>query len=100
MTARRGELVRERRRQRGLPLPVADKVLPFRPSPTPNATSDDLPTTGDDDLSAASDPLQLRAALADGRVAEAFAAFQDVELRGAPRRVLAHLPAAALSTDA
>ena len=27
-----GELVRERRRQRGLPLPVADKVLPFRPT--------------------------------------------------------------------
>src|SRR5262249_32439924 len=28
-----GELVRERRRQRGLPVPVAEKVLPFRPAP-------------------------------------------------------------------
>ena len=27
-----GELVRERRRQFGLPLPIAEKVLPFRPS--------------------------------------------------------------------
>src|SRR5262249_40155924 len=29
-----GESVRERRRQRGLPLPVAEKVLPFRPAST------------------------------------------------------------------
>ena len=38
-----GELVRERRRQFGLPLPIADKVLPFRPGATPEATSDELP---------------------------------------------------------
>ncbi len=38
-----GELVRERRRQRGLPLPIAEKVLPFLPKPSSDATSDDPP---------------------------------------------------------
>ncbi len=35
-----GELVRERRRQRELPLPIADKVLPFRPSQRNEVKSD------------------------------------------------------------
>ncbi len=81
-----GELVRERRRQRGLALPVADKLLPLRSSASPETTHEDSPPLGDDALSAVTDPRQLRMALAEGRVAEAFSALQEAELRGAPRR--------------
>jgi hypothetical protein len=45
MTARQGELVRERRRQRGLPLPIAEKVLPFR-TVAPETVHSVPPTNG------------------------------------------------------
>ena len=92
-----GELVREKRRQRGLPLPIAEQVLPFRLSATDGATADDIPLIGDADLSTATDPLQLRVVRAEGRVAGAFAALQDAELRGASRRALDRFEAAYLA---
>ena len=69
-----GELVRERRRQRGLPLPIADRVLPFR-------------------LSAGHAP----AAAGEGRVAEAWGAVQAAEQAGRSRRVLRELEEAYLA---
>ena len=90
-------LVRERRRRRGLPLPIADKVLSFRPGVTPEATHEDPLLVSDDSLSEVSDPLRFRMTLAEWRVAEAFAALQDAELRGASRRALDRLEAAYLA---
>jgi hypothetical protein len=83
-----GDLVRERRRQRGLSLPVADKVLPFRASATPETTTGAPPPIIDDGLAVGTEPLQLHATLAEGRVAGAFAALQEAELCGASRREL------------
>jgi hypothetical protein len=70
-----GELVRERRRQFGLPLPVAEKVLPFLPT----AGSASLTDTG------------------EARVAEALAALQAAELRCEPHRSIDRLEAAYLA---
>lgn len=69
-----GELVRERRRRCGLPLPIADRVLPFR-------------------LSAGYAP----AAAGEGRVAEAWGALQAAEQAGRSRRVLRELEEAYLA---
>jgi hypothetical protein len=89
-----GDLVRERRRQRELPLPIAEIVLPFRLGAKGDATTYDTPLDGDAGLSTGTDPLQLRAACAKERVAEAFAALQDAELRGVLRRKRDHLEGA------
>jgi hypothetical protein len=63
-----------RRCQRRLLLPIAEKVLPFRPSATPEDVLEDPSNIGDDDPPATGlDRLPLRVALAEGRIAEAFA---------------------------
>ncbi len=70
-----GELVRERRRQRGLPLLVAEKILPFRP--TAGSVS----------------PMEA----GEARVAEAFGALQAAELRCEAHRALDRLEGAYLA---
>jgi hypothetical protein len=92
-----GELVRERRRKRGLPLPIAEKVLPLLPCATSEAASDDSPLIAADGEPALNDPLHRRAALAEARVAETFEALQDAELHGTSQRILDHLEAAYLT---
>jgi hypothetical protein len=86
-----GELVRERRRQRGLPLPILDKVLPFRTSAMPEATHEDAPPIGEEYVLAGTDPRQVRVALAEERMEEAFAMLQEAELRGSPTWTLERL---------
>jgi hypothetical protein len=107
-----GELVRERRRQRGLPLPLADKVLPFRAYPPADTSADAsasheqvLPAVGPTPAAAtaadtnapAVDPRQRRAEVAEGRVAEAWARLAAAEQAGSMRRVLGRLEAAYLA---
>jgi hypothetical protein len=91
-----GELVRERRRQFGLPLPVADKVFPFRPRPSIDATPEYQPLTSDEHPTLA-DPSRQRVTLAEGRVADAWAQLQEAEQVGRSRRVLDGLEAAYLA---
>ena len=86
--------MRERRRQFGLPLPIADKVLPFRPGSSTETPCDDVLLTSDCTYDGGSLPelCATQTALADdGRVAEAFAALERAEQRGAPRRALDRL---------
>jgi hypothetical protein len=97
VTPRRGELVRERRRLFGLPLPIADKVLPFRPGNARQATRDEIRLACQHGRSAATDPFHDGVALAEQRVVEAFAALQEAELRGAPKRTLDRLDEAHLA---
>jgi hypothetical protein len=91
-----GELVRERRRQFGLPLPIGDKVLPFRLRPSIDATPGYQPLTSDEHLPLA-DPSRQRVTLAEGRVAHAWAQLQEAEQVGRSRRVLDGLEAAYLA---
>ena len=88
--------MRERRRLRGLPLPVADKVLPFQPAtpkgPSPTPSSDAPDSVGD--IGEGNLP---RAAATGSRVADAFAALQAAELSGVPHRTLDHLEEAYLT---
>ncbi len=70
-----GEMVRERRRPRGLSLPIADKVLPFRVKPTEDPAEEPSPLhVGDLALNAGNikDADLARAAAADARVTEAW----------------------------
>ncbi len=93
-----GELVREKRRQCGLPLPLADNVLPFRAAvreeqaqlgkdPAPDAALGDTP----------SDPIRARVARAEARVAEAWAQLAEAEHAESSRRVLDGLEEAYLA---
>jgi hypothetical protein len=74
-----GELVRERRRQRGLPLPLAEKVLPFRPATSEayveGSVVDKLPPDGMDAevvaASSAEDGGEMRLAAAWNQLAAA-----------------------------
>jgi hypothetical protein len=86
-----GDLIRERRRQRGLPVPFAEKVLPFRPTVALAAMQEYPWLDSDAGLPVLTDSLQLRVKLAEGRVAETFAVLQDAELRGASRQTLDRL---------
>jgi hypothetical protein len=98
-----GELVRERRRQRGVPLPIADKVLPFVPRTSPNAHSlmrDDASADEGMGNGAPTDALRRRRARAEGRVAEAFAALTTGEQRRATRQVRDRLKAACFVEEA
>lgn len=70
-----GELVRERRRQRGLPLPIADKVLPFRPV-TSDGRVAELPME---------DALEYGA---EERMAEAWQRLAEAEHSQTPARTL------------
>jgi hypothetical protein len=90
-------LVRERRRQRELPLPVAEKVLPFRLGAAADASADDARPFNEDVPTSATDPLRFRVMLAEGRVAEAFATLQTAELRGSSRQSLDRLQEAYLA---
>ena len=75
-----GELVRERRRQFGLPLPIADKVLPFRAGSAPES-SERLPS-------------ELAYTSAEARVAEAWERLDEAERSGRSSRTLRALEAA------
>lgn len=71
-----GELVRERRRHRGLPVPVADKVLPFRLhcplAPEPSARlAAESPAEGEVQVQEAERVAKVRLAAAWLRLAEA-----------------------------
>ncbi len=74
-----GTLVRERRRQRGLPLPIAEKVLPFRSSTSPEASPCEPVHTG-----------------AEVRVAEAWERLDAAERSGRSPRTLRALEVACL----
>jgi hypothetical protein len=69
-----GELVRERRRERGLPLPVAEKALPFVPA-----------------------ACQILVETGEARLAEAWMELQDVEHARRPPRLLRELEAVYLA---
>lgn len=91
--------MRERRRQLGLPLPVADKVLPFRLADSEAdiasggaGASDLLHSAGRSDTLFGDDgeesgPLG-NADHAERHMREAFAALVRAEASGAPRRTL------------
>jgi hypothetical protein len=91
-----GDLVRQRRRKRGLPVAPTGKVLPFLPA----WTNDDL--AGGAALKAAADAVlgddaaadELNAThlrLAKRRMAEALLALEEVSLGTASAREVAHL---------
>jgi hypothetical protein len=94
-----GELVRERRCQFGLPLSIAEKVLPFRPTSSPEAVIDVHTCIVDDTLSgdaspsdpAPADPPSWRMTHAEGRVADAWAQLQAAEQSRRSRQVLDRL---------
>jgi hypothetical protein len=75
-----GELVRERRRQRGLPLPVAEKVLPFRASPPTSPVEPELPAASDSDPDeAAALSTHDQVWFAERRLREAHQALEHAE---------------------
>ncbi len=73
-----GELVRERRRQRGLPLPIAEKVLPFRVTGHEKEVATHSADIGP----------SAHAGQAQTRVAEAWAQLAAAEQAGRSRRIL------------
>jgi hypothetical protein len=101
-----GELVRERRRQRGFFVPIADKVLPFRPATTGDETTgshdhERWKEGSADDAEAHRDSMhpgdkrsdegQLRRAGADVRMVKTWEQLTDAERRGAKLRELQRL---------
>jgi hypothetical protein len=99
-----GGLVRQRRRQRGLPLPIADKVLPFRAASCGDASHGDERSPPTDEATADReqplDPALWRAALAEACVVEAWARLAAAEQAGSARRVLDALEAPYLAKRA
>jgi hypothetical protein len=88
-----GELVRERRRQRGLPLPIAEKVLPFRTY----SGGDEQTTTAAQPSADADGHVDLEYVRAEGaevRVAEAWARLAAAEQAGGKQRTLRKLESA------
>jgi hypothetical protein len=91
-----GELVRQRRRKRGLPLTPAGKVLPFPP-----ACNNDDPIAGAvldaaAETALASDPPNdelciARVRLTERRMKEALLALEEADLRGASAHEMARL---------
>ncbi len=75
-----GELVRERRRQRGLPLPVAEKILPFREPP---GDDDSTSPVGEGDVT-----MPSRAEAAQARATDAWSRLDAAALAGHPLREL------------
>ena len=90
--------MRERRRQRGLPLPIAEKVLPFRSAARSEHVlpGDDTRAPGDGP-EVPSDPLQARLARVEARIAEAWVRLEAAEHAGSSRRVLDGLEEAYLA---
>jgi DNA-binding XRE family transcriptional regulator len=88
--------VRERRRQRGLPLPIADEVLPFRPhacNEESSTTAGERPTDANEERHT----LELRTEVTMARVADAWTQMVAAEQVGSSRQVLNGLEAAYLS---
>ena len=90
-----GELVRERRRQRGLPVPIADKVLPFRSASCSEMGVVELPEAAPAELSSsnAEAAARLRLKLAEVRMMEAWLQLDQSELQGSSQRKLSGLEA-------
>ena len=89
-------MVRERRSQRGRPLPIAEKVLPFlmtRPADETQASD------GGPETRSASDEevLRQRRDAAETRVAEMWQRLQEAERRGGSVRELNDVETALLS---
>ena len=80
MSSRRGERVRERWRQFGLPLPIADKVIPFRP---PRASGPTHAPVGD---KTAGRPSEMNGTLV--QAAEAWERLAVAEATSRPPREL------------
>ncbi len=100
-----GELVRERRRQRGLPVPIADTVLPFRFAraeahpEAPDAPAADVASSANRaDVAHADDGVvswpRGRVHLTEEQLREAFVALTRAEASRAPQRTLALIEAA------
>ena len=88
-----GELVRERGRQRGLPFPIAEKVLPFRP-PVRNEATPTAEPTANPDPDEPQGRVDLGNVPAEARVAAAWHRLAAAELAGSSRRELEALEAA------
>jgi len=88
-----GESVRERRRHRSLPLPVAENILPFRQVSCRIDT--DEPATHHSPRTAASPrgPVRSRPQWGEDRMEEAWLRLQEAEQHGAPQRLQAVLEA-------
>jgi hypothetical protein len=81
-----GELVREKRRTRGLPLPIVDRVLPV--------CVEGEPLTDAEETQLGATPAEQsgsRQHRAEGRVADAWGRLHDAEVRGQPARVVRQL---------
>src|SRR5690242_5393187 len=96
------DLVRERRRDRGLPVPAAAKMLPLRPMPPAERARMGEPTAADAGPTlegARGEDVQdsravVRAQLAEQRMRAAHLVLEEAEMRLAPPRDLAVLEAA------
>jgi hypothetical protein len=89
-----GELVRERRRQRGLPLPLAEKVLPFwAASRDEEGRPIGEPLSDVGDREASVEVMQPRSAPAEARLEEAWARLVVAERAEKTRRTLDTLEA-------
>lgn len=90
-----GELVRERRRRWGKPLPPAEKVLPFRSAFARDDTAPNAPTLDVEPSDEASDQerAQWRVTLAERRLRKAEQAYESALRQGKPRRLLTQLRA-------
>lgn len=91
-----GELVRQRRKERGLSVPICDKVLPLRVVCTQIAsiaTETEVAANVDNTQSHA----QLQLMYAEARVQQAICLLEEAEICGVPIRDLEALEAAYLS---
>jgi hypothetical protein len=91
-----GELVRQRRRKRGLPVAPAGKALPFLPVWSNDHAADGttLNTVAETALVGEAPPGDLhtvRARLAERRIKEALLALEEAGLREAPAHKVARL---------
>jgi hypothetical protein len=111
MVSRQGGLVRERRRQRGLPLPIAEKVLPFGREPPPEPALDDeerqlrpmvVAELSEQSATVETEHIMVGAMAAarrrmldaEGRMRAAFETLETAEHRGVTAREIAALEAA------
>ncbi len=76
-----GALVRERRKARGLSVPVAGKLLPLRPQLDGEVCAEDLALL-DEEPRAEVERMVWRERLAERRMREAWFALQEAEVRG------------------
>jgi hypothetical protein len=93
-----GELVRRRRRNRGLPVAAAGKILPFLPARWNDESAERtrLDALGEQALEGAlqdEDRHAARVRLAERRLTEAMVGLEEAERRAAPQNYLARLTA-------